>query len=57
MTYAETAKLVKVIGQLETFTIRLERELKKEEADYAEIERYERWVAEAKQDIFDIASK
>ena len=57
MTFAETAKLIKVIDQLETFSICLDRELKKDKIDYAEVERYEKWVAEAKQDIFDIASK
>jgi hypothetical protein len=57
MTYAKTANLIKVIDQLETFAICLNRELKRDVIDYAQVERYEKWVAEAKQDIFDIASK
>ena len=57
MTYSETAKLIKAIKQLETFTICLERELKKETLEQDEIERFELWVEEAKQEIFDIASK
>ena len=57
MTYSETAKLIKAIGHLETFTICLERELKKETPDQDEAAKLEIWVEEAKQDIFDIASK
>ena len=57
MTFAETNKLVKAINYLETWTRSMERENSKEEQDYAEIARLQKWIDEAKQEIFEVASK
>jgi hypothetical protein len=57
MNFAQTEKLVKAIGYLETWTRSIERENRKEEKDYTEIAQLEKWLEEAKQEIFDLASR
>ena len=57
MNFAQTEKLVKAIGYLETWTRSIERENRKEEKDYTEIAQLEKWLEEAKQEIFDLANK
>jgi hypothetical protein len=42
---------------LETWTRSIERENRKEEKDYTEIAQLEKWLEEAKQEIFDLASR
>tara|TARA_B110000902_G_scaffold124467_1_gene145332 strand:- start:1516 stop:1689 length:174 start_codon:yes stop_codon:yes gene_type:complete len=57
MTFEETNKLVKAINHLETWSRALDREFKKEETDYEQVETYQKWLDEAKQDIFEVASR
>mgnify|MGYP003624921822 FL=1 len=57
MTYPDTHKLVTAISALETWSRALERQHNKEGAtNYEEIGRIEKWLAEARQDIFDVAN-
>jgi hypothetical protein len=57
MTFAETNKLVRAISSLESWTLALNREFKKEETDFDQVEKYQRWLDEAKQEIFEVASR
>ena len=57
MTYSDTHKIVTAISALETWTRALERQHNKEGAtNYEEIGRIEKWMGEARQDIFDVAN-
>ena len=57
MTFAETHKLVNAISALETWTRAIDRLHKKEAWDYDEIEKVQKWLDEAKQEIFEVASR
>tara|TARA_R110000822_G_scaffold732_1_gene3331 strand:- start:1162 stop:1335 length:174 start_codon:yes stop_codon:yes gene_type:complete len=57
MTFAETDKLVKAIGHVETWSRALDREFKKAVTDFEQVETYQKWLDEAKQDIFEVASR
>jgi hypothetical protein len=57
MTFAETSKIVKAINDLESWTQTLYRLHSQETWDFEQITNVERWIAEAKQEIFDLASK
>jgi|TARA_R110001592_G_scaffold312118_1_gene587156 hypothetical protein len=57
MTYEETHKLVNAISALETWTRAIDRLHKKEAWDYDEIEKVQKWLDEAKQEIFEVASR
>ena len=57
MTYPDTHKLVTAISALETWTRALERQHNKEGAtNYEEIGRIDKWLTEARQEIFDVAN-
>ena len=57
MTFAETHKLVNAIASVETWTRAIERLHSDEVVDFKRLAQAEKWLAEAKQEIFDIASK
>lgn len=59
MTYAETAKLVAAINEIETWTRAIQREEQKAfgETDFDQIAKYSEWLGEAKQSVFEIASR
>ena len=58
MTYSETNKIVNAISALETWSRSLERQNNKEgEYNYAEVKRIEKWLTEARQEIFDLVNK
>jgi len=58
MTFEKTARLVNAIRNLETWTRSLERQHSKDGgADYEEAQRIEKWAAQSRQEIFDLASE
>tara|TARA_R110000787_G_scaffold241216_2_gene347421 strand:+ start:380 stop:574 length:195 start_codon:yes stop_codon:yes gene_type:complete len=57
MNYEDTHKLVNAISALETWTRAIDRLHKKEAWDYDEIEKVQKWLDEAKQEIFEVASR
>ena len=57
MTYAETKTLMDAIHEVETWTRALEREWAKENTDFKQVKEYEAWLSEAKQKIFDVATR
>ena len=57
MTYDEASKLVKAIDEIETWTRAYEREGDKENPDWDKLSEYTKWLKEAKEKVFDIASK
>ena len=57
MTFAETHKLVNAIASVETWGRSLDRLHRQDVMDFDQITNVEKWLEEAKQEIFDIASK
>ena len=57
MTYAETNTLVKAIDEIETWAYAIAREQEKESVDYDRVTRLEGFLRDAKEKVFDIASK
>ena len=58
MTYEKTARLVNAINDLEIWSRSLQRENEKDGgSDRDHIQRLEKWVAEARQEIFDVATE
>ena len=57
MNFQETEKLVQMINDVESWAVSLYRETDKEDTDWDRVERYRGWLAEAKEEIFKIASK
>ena len=57
MTYAETNTLVKAIDEIETWAYAIAAEREKESVDYDRVTRLEGFLRDAKEKVFDIASK
>ena len=57
MTYAETKTLLDAIANIECFTLSSYRQINRDDTDWDEIEKCDRWAAEAKQQILDLCNK
>ena len=57
MTYAETDTLVKAIDEIGTWASAIARESEKESVDYDRVTRLEGFLRDAKERVFDIATK
>jgi hypothetical protein len=57
MTFAETDKLVKSINRLETWARSMQREINNEEVDEKQVAEYQKWINNAKQEIFELCTK
>tara|TARA_R110001606_G_scaffold382181_1_gene543809 strand:- start:425 stop:598 length:174 start_codon:yes stop_codon:yes gene_type:complete len=57
MTFAETDKLLKAINYLETWARAMQREINNEEVDEKQVAEYQKWIDEAKQEIFEFCTK
>jgi hypothetical protein len=57
MNFQETEKLVQMINDVESWAVSLHRELDKKDTDWNRVERYKGWLAEAKEELFKVASK
>jgi hypothetical protein len=57
MTFAETDKLVKSINRLETWARSMQREINNEEVDEKQVAEYQKWIDNAKQEIFELCTK
>jgi hypothetical protein len=57
MNFQETEKLVQMINDVESWAVSLHRELDKVGTDWDRVERYRGWLAEAKEELFKVASK
>lgn len=58
MTFEKTARLVNAISSLETWSRSLERQSSRDGgADWDEVQRIEKWAAQSRQEIFDLASE
>jgi hypothetical protein len=57
MNFQETEKLVQMINDVEFWAGSLYREINKEDTDLKRVESYKGWLAEAKDELFKVASK
>ena len=57
MTYAETNTLIKAIDEIETWTTAIAAEREKESVNYDRVTRFEKFLRDAKEKVFNIANK
>jgi hypothetical protein len=57
MTFAETTKLVEALNSIETWVTAIIREKDKDNPDRKELEKFQKYLEQDRQIVFDIANK
>lgn len=54
MNYQQAKKLINAMNEIETWANQYQREILKDDPDWSRIDQGQKWIDEAKQEIFDL---